>query len=96
MSKIKIEKGIKDDIPRKKPTPINTSRIEINGEIGIKLHCLGKGYSINYIKNGKRNKIKKSILINLQNKDMSLPTCKHTSHIGRFNIFYSSTSRNNK
>ena len=68
MSKIKIEKGIKDDIPRKKPTLINTSRIEINGEIGIKLHCLGKAYSINYIKNGKRNKIKKSILINLQNK----------------------------
>ena len=68
MSKIKIEKGIKDYNPRKKPTLINTSRIEINGEIGIKLHCLGKAYSINYIKNGKRNKIKKSILINLQNK----------------------------
>ena len=68
MSKIKIEKGIKDFKLRKKPTLINASKIKINGEIGIKLHCLGKSYSINYIKNEKRNKIKKSILINLQNK----------------------------
>ena len=68
MSKIKIEIGIKDYNPRKKPTLINTSKIEINGKIGIKLHCLGKDYSINYIENGKRNKIKKYILINLQNK----------------------------
>ena len=38
MSKIKIEIGIKDYNPRKKPTLINTSKIEINGEIGIKYY----------------------------------------------------------
>ena len=71
----KIEKGIKDYNPRKKPTLINTSKIEINGEIGIKLYCLEKAYSINCIKN---EKIKKSILINLQKKGYSLHICKHT------------------
>ena len=35
---IKIEKGIKDYNPRKKPTLINTSKIEINGEIEIKYY----------------------------------------------------------
>ena len=68
MSKIKIEKGIKDYNPGREPTLINTSKIEINGEFGIKLHCLEKAYSINYVENGKRNKIKKYVLINLQNK----------------------------
>ena len=38
MSKIKIEKGIRDYDPRKKPILINTSKIEINGEIGIKYY----------------------------------------------------------
>ena len=38
MSKIKIEKGIRDYDPRKKPTLINTSKIEINGEIEIKYY----------------------------------------------------------
>ena len=38
MSKIKIEKGIKDYNPRKKPTLINTFKIEINGEMGIKYY----------------------------------------------------------
>ena len=38
VSKIKIEKGIKDYNPRKKPTLINTSKIEINEEIGIKYY----------------------------------------------------------
>ena len=68
MSKIKIEKGIKDYNPRKKPTLINTYKIEINGEIGIKLHCLEKAYSINYKKMEKQIK-EKNILMNLQNKD---------------------------
>ena len=51
---IKIEKGIKDYNPRKKPTLINTSKIEINGKIGIKYYiALEKVYSINYKKNRK-------------------------------------------
>ena len=33
-----MEKGIKDQNPRKKPTLINTSKIEINREIGIKYY----------------------------------------------------------
>ena len=38
MSKIKIEKRIKDYNLRKKSTLTNTSKIEINGEIGIKYY----------------------------------------------------------
>ena len=68
MSKIKIEKGIKDYSPSKKPTLINTSKIEINGKIGIKYCIALEKPSLSITKNGKINKIKKSILINLQNK----------------------------
>ena len=68
VSKIKIEKGIKHYNPRKKPTLINTFKIEINGEIGIKYYITLEKPSLSIKKNGKRNKIKKSILINMQNK----------------------------
>ena len=63
-----MEKGIKDYNPRKKPTLINTSKREIIGKIGIKYCIALEKPSLSIIKNGKRNKIKKSILINVQNK----------------------------
>ena len=37
-SKLKIEKWIKDYNPRKTATLVNTSKIEINGKIGIKYY----------------------------------------------------------
>ena len=60
-----MKKGIKDYNPRKKPTLINTSKIEVNEKIGIKYCIALEKPSLSITKNGKRNKIKKSILINL-------------------------------
>ena len=77
-----MEKGIRDYNPRKKPTLINTSKIEINEKLGLSITLSWKSLFYQLQKNGKRNKIKKYILINLQNKGLSSPTCKHTSHIG--------------
>ena len=64
----KIKKRIKDYNTRKKPTLINTSKIEINGEIEIKYYIALEKPILSITKNGKRNKIKKYILINLQNQ----------------------------
>ena len=69
MSKIKIEIGIKDYNPRKKLSLINTSKIEINGDIGIKYYIALEKPILSITKKMKKEiKEKKNILINLQNK----------------------------
>ena len=54
VSKIKKEKRIKDDNTRKKPTLINTSKIEINGEIGIKYYIALEKPILSIIKKWKK------------------------------------------
>ena len=65
-------------------------------KLGLSITLPWKSLLYQLQKNGKRKKIKKYILINLQNKGKSSPKFKHTSHIRQFNIFYSFTNRINK
>ena len=53
--KIKMEKGIKDYNSRKEPILINTFKIDIKGELELRITLpWEKVYSINYIEIGKR------------------------------------------
>ena len=63
-----MEKGIRDYNPRKKPTLINTSKIEINREIGIKYYIALEKTILSITKKMEKEIKEKKILINLQNK----------------------------